>query len=388
MRGAQQPWKARWVCGVFSTPPLQAPHRPPHAGPFPPELAPGLLPAIELDGKVMTESLVIMQAIERAFPEAPPMLPADAAGLARANELLALERSLFREWCGLTFRSGLGAQPPFERALDQVDAALAQTEGPWLLGGERPSLVDLQFVSHIERMCASVPYWKGLVVRAAPGTPGAGRWPNIDRWFAAFEARPAYVASRSDWYSHVKDIPPQYGPGQPAGACAGFAASIDGRDGSWKLPLPPLLQSPYPADHLQPGWEPLEAGAPHEAAWRLLANHAKVARFALRGAGTRGQKQFGAELADPYATPAQGPVEADVDLLMRYVIGWMLDGAPTPDNAPFAEALAQGEREGRAALGACAAYLRDRVGVPRDMSYPAARQLRAHLNWAIDQLGS
>lgn len=33
-----------------------------------------------------------------------------------------------------------------------------------------------------------------------------------------------------------------------------------------------------------------------------------------------------------------------------------------------------------------ASYLRDRVGVPRDLDFPAARQLRAHLTWAMEAI--
>ena len=70
-----------------------------------------------------------------------------------------------------------------------MDEKLGQYEGPWFLPGDAPTLVDLQYVTHLERMNASCLFWKGLKCR------GSGRWPNIDRWFAAFEDRPAYLVS-------------------------------------------------------------------------------------------------------------------------------------------------------------------------------------------------
>ncbi len=40
---------------------------------------------------------------------------------------------------------------------------------------------------------------------------GGGRFPNLDRWFDALEQRPAYLGTRSDYFTHVHDLPPQIG---------------------------------------------------------------------------------------------------------------------------------------------------------------------------------
>ena len=55
----------------------------------------GLLPAIELDGELMTESLQIMARIEREFtgPEYKVMVPEQEFD--RVNQLLGMERELF-----------------------------------------------------------------------------------------------------------------------------------------------------------------------------------------------------------------------------------------------------------------------------------------------------
>jgi glutathione S-transferase len=58
----------------------------------------GLLPVLEIDGRVVTESSVIMFLLEDAFPDHKPLLPpADSPQRNRAEQLMRLER---RSVCG------------------------------------------------------------------------------------------------------------------------------------------------------------------------------------------------------------------------------------------------------------------------------------------------
>jgi len=347
----------------------------------------GLLPAVELDGRLYTESRKIMAMLDAEFSdkEHRPMLPpsSDLEARKEVEQLLQLERHLFAAWCGYVFREGHGGRAQFEEALTLVDSLLgSKLPSSWFLKGfDGPSLVDLEFVTHIERMAASAPYWKGFVVR------GSGKYPNIDRWFEAFELLPSYMATKSDWYTHIKDIPPQYGDGCFVPEARRFAGALDGNDAAWRLPLPSLASSTAPSDVLQPGWIAFETDAAVEAAYRIVLNHSAVARFMARGAGTPGHWALGrpdrAKLSDPYAQPAAGDVATAVDAALRAAVAVLLDGAvPAERHVRLLDVVGPFRSE----VSACAAYLRDRVGVPRDMSYPAARCLRGSLNWIVSNL--
>eukprot|EP00468_Gymnochlora_sp_CCMP2014_P000736 CAMPEP_0167740638 /NCGR_PEP_ID=MMETSP0110_2-20121227/394_1 /TAXON_ID=629695 /ORGANISM="Gymnochlora sp., Strain CCMP2014" /LENGTH=400 /DNA_ID=CAMNT_0007624565 /DNA_START=1087 /DNA_END=2289 /DNA_ORIENTATION=+ len=364
----------------------------------------GLLPALELDGELYTDSITIMQLIDAKFPDnKPTFFPMERS--TEIQELYNLERSLFSAWCRLLFQPPSpnpfsfmpdSRQQKFEGLLDTVNAklnkAFDETGNSFFLGTPHPTLIDLQFVTHIERMEASCVYWKGLKLRDS-------KWKGLDRWLDAFEERESYRATKSDFYTHIMNIPPQYGSVYPDIENPNVREAVDFiGGGSWNLPKGYQddfgNQRVFPAsrkymegeswslpvpNYNKDVWEPIRAPfqideeeARHEAAFKIASNAENLVKFACRGTGEK-PMNYAAPLADPDARPNLEDAP-DVDLLIRMATAGLLRGqVPQFDADSIPE-------ERRKELGRCVRYLRDRVGVPRDMSFPAAQHMRAYLN--------
>lgn len=300
----------------------------------------------------------------------------------------------------------------FLECMQKVDDYLLQEKGPWFFGKyDYPTMIDFIYVSHVERMLASVAYWKGLNLRDP-------KWnlKGLNRWLEAFEKREPYLAFKSDYYTHIKDIPPQYGPGYDGGFEEDrekFYNHILGRGGSWHLPLshddplqplyhgPPLplcvlkavgLEADADGSYHNCDERTMEVACRQMAAWKLADNGINVSRFAARG-GPKGaknpRKTFGAQLADPYANP-DDDVRPAVDSALRVVCQALMDDTTKPSNAGvYKEALVSAVPANQVeGVKGSLAYLRNRVGVPRDLPLASARYLRAYLNWGIDALST
>ena len=342
----------------------------------------GAIPVAEIDGVVYNQSNDIIFALEQKFPEKKSLSPSNEEDRSRAQRLLRLERTLFSAWMGW-LTAGYG-KDRFIDVLNEVESELQSSKGGDFFMGGDVTLVDFMFAPFLERMAASLIYFKGYQFRVAKGAKT--EFPAINKWFDAMETLESYQLTKSDYYTHCWDLPPQLGgcsyekDGEP------FEKAINGESaGSWELPLEKDL------DGIEPDWDWCgdESAARREATERLSYNHANIVKFAARGAGRRGMPSYSAPLSDPNAVSNEA-VMMSVDATLRLISLAMLEGSTDPYEKDLA-ALADGlKKEGDADFANdCAnslAYLRDRVGVPRDMRLPAARQLRAHLNWAITKI--
>ena len=412
----------------------------------------GMLPALEdnRSGNVALDSAYIMEFLEQAHPspEFKRMVPlkGEQQDFQRYKYLMKLERELFRWWCTLVFRpetpGGNNNNNPasaimgklmggnnasgddegdsyvsptmraFVECLETVDDQLGATKGPYFLDYtiDHPTMIDFVFASHVERMLASCAYWKGMDLRNEADYPGLG---NLRKWMEALEKHEYYLAFKSDYYTHVKDIPPQYGPGYDGvGRLAkvrDYQADIEGKALSWQLPLEddealqPLFKGiPLPKCVLEAAGiasdaddgsydassDALKEACQTMAAWKLCGNGPAIACFCARAGAKNVRKTFGAELADPYAKPNNVQLVPIVEACLRVLARAMLVEGETNavPSGEYSTQLLEAAAPDPSAVATSLAYLRDRIGVPRDLPLAAARYLRAYLNWAIGVL--
>ncbi len=276
----------------------------------------GMLPALELDGRMITESDDILLALENVFDplvwgmKDPQVVP-----------LRQLERLLFRAWCmwlcqpARSAAADQRAGEQFVGIVQRVEQALASTPGPFFL--PEFSTGDVVFVPYVERMNASLYYYKGYSLREEN--------PRLGAWFDGLESRATYRGTQSDFHTHVHDLPPQMG-------------------GCYENDLPQTKRNQAQVD-LGPwlGLPDVAYPEPETARVEALARVVKHRENIVK------------------VNPADTAV---IDPALRCALTYLITGEVCEPPAGSDLGLR---------------YLRDRINVPRDMSIYAAKRLREAL---------
>jgi glutathione S-transferase len=276
----------------------------------------GMLPALELDGRIITESDDILMALERSFG---PLV--QAMNDRQVLPMRQLERLLFRAWCqwlcypARSQREDQQNRDQFQVVMDKVEAALAATPGAYFLS--EFGTADVIFTPYVERMNASLYYYKGYSMREVN--------PRFAAWCTAMETRSTYRGTQSDFHTHVHDLPPQMGGCYENGEAQMLINKTRVNEGPW-FGLPDVGY-PEPETSRQ------------EALQRVIQHHVNIIRV----------------------NPADDRL---MDEALRCALTYLMTEKPCQPPVGSDVALR---------------YLRDRISVPRDMSIYAAKRLRMAL---------
>ena len=170
----------------------------------------GKLPAIEFNGKIITESDKIITFLENKFGTLGYSLLSN-----ELREVRNLEREIFRSWCNWLCRKSFNyldesfRKNKFRESINKLEKILSLSKTGFInspikdSGKSEPSTGDIIFIPYMERINASLAYYKGFDLR--------NNYPFINRWLTLFEDLSAYRGTQGDFHTHSHDLPPQMG---------------------------------------------------------------------------------------------------------------------------------------------------------------------------------
>ncbi len=173
------------------------------------KVASGMLPAIEIENHVITESDEILLVLEQIYgPLGQSLNEKKVLGHRR------LERELFSSWCNWLCRNALfqaqeeQKKENFKNVAKKFEKELQKNASGWLTPisteiGVKPGSADVIFIPYVERMNASLAYYKGYSLRE--------EHPIIDTWLKNLEKLDEYRGTQGDFHTHAHDLPPQMG---------------------------------------------------------------------------------------------------------------------------------------------------------------------------------
>ena len=286
----------------------------------------GKLPAIEFKGQVITESDDIIASLENEFGVLGSSITSN--NLRKTREL---EREIFRSWCNWLCRESLNFMDKsfrknrFKESISKLNEVLSRSESGFIdplvtnKGEKEPGTGDIIFIPYIERMNASLAYYKGFNLRST--------YPYINKWLTLLESTSAYRGTQGDFHTHSHDLPPQMGGcfKESNEKQIAFSTSIDNGEGLGDFELNKNYDSIY------------------------------YARFALKRVNKHKENLI---KVNPYD-------KEYFDESLRSALTHMITG-----EVRIPEKLS----------GKSLKYLKNRISVPRDMPIISARLLRQSLN--------
>ncbi len=285
----------------------------------------GKLPAIELNNQIITESDDIIYFLEKEYGSLGTPIFSD-----ELKKIRLLEREIFRYWCEWLCRDSFIFLDKAVRkknlmvTLNKFEEILIKSKSglidPSLNSNSeiKPGTGDIIFIPYLERLNASLCYYKGFNLRK--------EFPEIDKWFALLETYSSYLGTQGDFHTHSHDLPPQMG------GCfkeinnnqIKFSNLIDNGQGLGELEIKYFTEKEY------------------------------YTKFALARVIKHKDNIIKANPSEPHL----------FEVALRSALTYMLNGKIyKPDDS----------------TGVGLRYLRDRISVPRDMPLISARIFRSSL---------